>query len=282
MSDTEDFYTEVDDSVCLELSDDSVSSDDPSEIDDFEYSPNLIITQAYHGNRCFNVVRDDYLVGGTKQRGLIPLLKNSINEEFVYAGPNSGFLQVALAFAAQKTGKRCTLFVAKMRKDHPCTAKAKNMGAKVYSVYGGVLKKIQHEAEKYVRSHANTELIPFGGDSSLFVTYMIENLRLAVPPNMIVNPPKKIWLVGGSATLVKILYKVFPDTRFCIVQVGKKIWDDQLDLDRTTKYIAAEQFTEKAVLSPPYPSVASYDAKLWVFVAQHGEDGDYIWNVAKD
>ncbi|MGL6008544.1 MAG: hypothetical protein ACRC1D_03730 [Culicoidibacterales bacterium] len=168
MSDTEDFYTEVEldvciDHVCPDLSDGSVSSADPSDPPRNDYSPTMIIEPTYHGNRCFNVVRDDYLVGGTKQRGLVPLLENSINEEFVYAGPNSGFAQVALAYAAKKTGKRCTLFVAKMRKDHTCTIKARAMGAKVISVYGGILKKVQYEAEKYVRSHANTELIPFGG-----------------------------------------------------------------------------------------------------------------------
>lgn len=283
MSDSEDFYTEVlcvDE--CSDISNELIDSSDESEDVQFEYSPPLVIEPTYHGNRCFNVIRDDYLVGGTKQRGMIPLLKNSINDEFVYAGPNSGFAQVALAYAAKKTGKHCTLFIAKMRKDHPCTIKAKLMGAKVISVYNGVLKKVQVEAEKYVRSHANTELIPFGGDSDIFVKYMIENIQKAIPETMRINPPKKIWLVGGSGTLIKILYRVFPETRFCVIQVGKKIWDDQLDLSRTTKYIASEQFNERAVLQPPYPSVASYDAKVWVFVAQYGEDGDYIWNVAKD
>jgi hypothetical protein len=275
MSDIEDFYAEVNSGA-------DVWEDVSEESNKLDYSPMLIIEPAYHGNRRFNVIRDDYLVGGTKQRGMIPLLENSINEEFVYAGPNSGFGQVALAYAAKMTNKRCTLFVAKMRKDHPSTVKAKKLGAKVISVYNGVLKKVQAEAEKYVRSHANTELIPFGADSDIFLKYMVENIQKAIPPKMRTEPPKRIWLVGGSGTLIKILYRVFPDTKFCIVQVGKKIWDDQLDLDRTTKYIAAEQFNEKAVLPPPYPSVASYDAKVWVFVAQHGEDGDYIWNVARD
>ena len=28
-------------------------------------------------------------------------------------------------------------------------------------------------------------------------------------------------------------------------------------------------------------SVPWYDAKLWQFVLQHGEEGDFIWNVAR-
>jgi len=31
---------------------------------------------------------------------------------------------------------------------------------------------------------------------------------------------------------------------------------------------------------PPYPSVDTYDAKLWQFVLKYGKSGDYIWNVA--
>jgi hypothetical protein len=63
--------------------------------------------------------------------------------------------------------------------------------------------------------------------------------------------------------------------------VGKKIWPDQLN-DRTTLYISTESFMDRAVIQPPYPSVSTYDAKLFTFYLKHGLDGDYIWNVGKD
>lgn len=49
-----------------------------------------------------------------------------------------------------------------------------------------------------------------------------------------------------------------------------------------TKYVAPEKFWERALTQPPYPTVATYDAKLWQFVEQHGQDGDHVWNVAAD
>jgi hypothetical protein len=49
-----------------------------------------------------------------------------------------------------------------------------------------------------------------------------------------------------------------------------------------TKYVAPEKFWERALTQPPFPTVATYDAKLWQFVEQHGQEGDYVWNVAAD
>jgi hypothetical protein len=66
------------------------------------------------------------------------------------------------------------------------------------------------------------------------------------------------------------------------VQVGKKIWPDQLEENRTTLYISEERFTEKALIQPDYPTVSTYDAKLFTFFLKYGLDGDYIWNVGKD
>jgi hypothetical protein len=47
-------------------------------------------------------------------------------------------------------------------------------------------------------------------------------------------------------------------------------------------YEAPESFYAVAELPPPYSSVRKYDAKLWRFVLQHGQSGDWIWNVGRD
>ena len=275
--------TNIDPPDELEHSDSNDSNDSSDSGNELPpYSPKLRIEAVMHKDKVFHVVRDDYLVGGSKQRGMVPLLQNSEFQEFVYGGPNNGYAQIALAYAAQLTGKKCTLFVAKIKRDHPFTIKAKKMGAKVMKVYNGYLKTVQAAAEKYVSAHEDAELVPFGGGSEIFVKYMTDNIRKALPRNLREDPPERMWLVGGSATLLRVLYDVFPQTKFFVVQVGKTIWEDQLEMDRTTKYVAAEKFHEDAVIQPPYPTVSSYDAKVWVFAAQHGQSGDYIWNVAKD
>ena len=93
--------------------------------------------------------------------------------------------------------------------------------------------------------------------------------------------PKRIWLVAGSGTLLKSLRKVFPRSKFMVVQVGKKIWPDQMRV-KDKLFVSPKKFWEKADPLPPYPSVSTYDAKLWEFVLKYGKNDDYVWNVAKN
>lgn len=51
---------------------------------------------------------------------------------------------------------------------------------------------------------------------------------------------------------------------------------------QATLHVAAEKFWDPALRPPPYPSVANYDAKVWQFVEDYGEEGDYVWNVGCD
>jgi hypothetical protein len=63
------------------------------------------------------VVRDDLFDGGTKAR-FIPALFDGA-QEIVYAGPQEGGAQTALATVARALGKRAIIFVAKRAEPHP-------------------------------------------------------------------------------------------------------------------------------------------------------------------
>lgn len=80
-----------------------------------------------------HVIRDDYLVGGTKQRALAPMLLNNSSREFVYAGPVYGFAQIALAYCATMLGKKGTVVLSEQPsgKLHPLTRYAKFHGASI-------------------------------------------------------------------------------------------------------------------------------------------------------
>jgi hypothetical protein len=73
------------------------------------------------------VVRDDLFAGGTKAR-FIPALFDGA-QEVVYASPQEGGAQTALATVARALGKRATIFVAKRADPHPRVLMAKALGA---------------------------------------------------------------------------------------------------------------------------------------------------------
>jgi hypothetical protein len=240
------------------------------------YNPPIVITNHVYKNIKFKVFRDDYLIGGTKQRALVPLLQKINKEKFIYAGPSQGFAQLALAYAGKLTRKKVVLFLGNQT---PITKLALTFNSpELHEIHGGYLKKLQEKAEIYNKNNSNSHLVAFGGDEPMFIKLLETNLKKAMPK----IKPNRIWLVAGSATVLKVLYKIFPKTKFMVVQVGKTIWPDQIKPERTTLFISNESFMSVAIEQPPYPTVKTYDAKLWTFFKEYGKSGDYIFNIAKD
>ena len=230
-------------------------------------------------NVIVKVVRDDMIPGGTKQRAIDVFFKGE-GEEYIYAGPPTGYAQVALAQAGKKHKEKVTVFLSKRNYDTQATKKARRLGAKIiYTKNGMSLKDLQDHSVEYKNKKKNRVLLPFGLDSDKFVQRLVICIKEAWGRK---RKPERMWLVAGSATLLKALHLVFPKCHFLIVQVGKKIWPDQLEGIKNTLYISPENFNDDAEIQPPYPTVKSYDAKLWRFVLEDGQDGDFVWNVAKD
>ena len=246
------------------------------------YNPDIIITDIQYDNKKFNIIREDYLIGGSKQRGIVPLIENSNKNIFIYGGPIYGYAQIALAYSSYLNHKKAVVFVEKRNDLFPLTSYAKSYGAIIEEVpQPAYLDKILLYAENYYNEDKkNRFLVKFGANDETFIKYMIINIKKAWGDK---KHPKRIWLVAGSAILLNILYQIFPDTFFNVVQVGKTIWKDQIEYERRTKlYISSQRFQNIAKEQPPYPTVSTYDAKLWEFVKKYGMYDDYIWNVGKD
>lgn len=251
-----------------------------------DVSPPVVLDRiAVDGARGVIVVRDDLLPGGTKQRAAA-VIGALAGAELVYAGPWNGFAQVALAIACKLHDKRATVFAS--RDDYWTSVRARMYGARI-EVHGGPLKELQEAAAAYVDSSPDRALLPFGFDSPEIRAELVERLREATAsanfgtadaPVDAGHYAGTVWLVAGSGTLVNVLYEVFPAARFTLVQVGKRIWPDQIQSSRTTLHVAPEGFYDDAAEPPPYPYAAKYDAKLWQFARRHAADGDVIWNVA--
>ena len=258
------------------------STNAPSDL----YNPPVRVVEEKLEDRSFSIVREDYLIGGSKQRAIIPLLESAKyknKQKIGYAGPVFGYAQIALAYACRMLGKKAVLFVEKRPELHPFTAFAKYMGAEIVEVESRgrkntPLKAVQARA-KQVSSRKNITLLPFGLHDAMYEKIFVSQLLNATKK---MEHPVRMWLVAGSAVILNTLAEIFPDTYFLVVQVGKTVWPDQLPEGRSKLFVAPEKFWEDSEEPPPYASVSNYDAKLWQFVLQHGQDGDFIWNVGKD
>jgi hypothetical protein len=179
-------------------------------------NPKIILSEAAHEGKKFTVVRDDLLPGGTKQRA-----HNIVNQytenEVVYAGPWNGFAQVALAIACKLHGKVATIFMS--RDDYWTNIRAKMYGANiktalvqgvqgVHGVHGASLKELQSGAQAYART-ANAHLLEFGFDSAEFKQELYARI-VEAGSALDREFDGAVWMVAGSATLLNVLYKVFP------------------------------------------------------------------------
>ena len=124
-----------------------------------------------------------------------------------------------------------------------------------------------------------------GLDDDNFIIEMANSITLA---NIDRITPKVIWLVVGSGTILRALHLLWPNAKFMCVQVGRTIYpEDYVGVNMEIidhQKITHEKFMQGTAEDnlPPYDSVASYDAKLWIHARDQGKSGDYIWNVAKD
>lgn len=243
-----------------------------------------------------NVIRDDLLVGGTKQRGMYELMKKSDNDTFVYASPLNGYAMVAISYCSQLLGKESIIFVAGSVHS-PSTKKAMKYGAKIILV-NGTLEEAQKRATEYSTEHSSM-LIPFGGDSPEFSKILYKNLKKATKH---ISEPSRLWIPIGSGTLSRTLMKLWPNAKIVPIRIGKNVWEDQysseswkrmggrkrIDYLRVVndprlpkiKGFEYQRFEEPAPIMPPWPSMKTYDAKMYQRILQFGQEGDYVWNVA--
>jgi hypothetical protein len=222
------------------------------------------------------VVRDDLIPGGTKQRAWRAFEKVK-EKEIVYAGSYNGIGQVVLGIIALKLNKCATAIMTKS--NAPINNLAKEYGVNIITRPNGRYYELEDYAKKYAKNN-KAFLMKFGFNSKEISDELIKRITESTK-NVIDRFFKHtIWLTAGSGTFLKVLYTVFPNSIFNVVQVGKELDRELIKRPRINVFISKEQYYDIANIQPPYKSSSAYDAKLWTFVMQHAKNNDIIWNVA--
>ena len=234
-----------------------------------------IVIESHNG---IEVLRDDFLSGGTKS----VLLKNILDtsyDEFVYPSPVYGAAQIALSSYCKSIGKEATIFCAKRKKLHPNTQRCLDLGAKVVEIPYGYLHVVQYHAKNYCEENG-AHLIPFGGDHPIIIEAMCRAALSLESIKRFVHP-KEVWTVMSSGVLSRGLQKAWPNAKVYGVQIGHNTTEDEMGRAETfrSKY-KFQQECKKDEL-PPFPSSLTYDSKAWTFINEHATKGALFWNVGK-
>ncbi len=241
------------------------------------------------------IVRDDLLPGGTKQRAVGPYLTRKMAkgaEEFIYASPFSGFAQVALAASCQMLGVKAVLFCeidpyCPDQGPHEFTRLAEKQGATIHLCKD--LNEAERRAEAYADSHSSRFKLPLGFSDPQFIRDLQFELEKQLKQiTLLLNGlPPRIWIPVGSGTLAQAFHQALKGRSVlkCVdVQVlpeGHPRFSQLSCLSHLQLSRAPQKFHQKASNLPPVPSNLYYDAKLWTFLENEGQNGDLWWNVAR-
>jgi hypothetical protein len=217
---------------------------------------------------------------GTKERVTGPFVQKKIQDhgpdiEFVYSSSSETAGGYALARAAMLHGAKAALFLVGPR----LPPHAWGLSQLVYvEVMNMSMADMDAKANQYVASNPKRLKVPFGIHDQEYRNMLFQNLQR--DPEVLSLNGRRIWIAVGSGTLLSVLLEVLPRSTFQAVQVGKSLPVELLTNTRVTAYEAPEKFPRPAEYPPPYRSLLqNYDAKIWRFVLQHGQDGDAIWVV---
>ena len=251
------------------------------------YNPPIYISEIKHNSKQLNVIRDDYIIGGTKGRAVIGYLNYLFNtnkniNELMYLGASNGYAPVAFAYGLQLLKSNVKLIIYSQDTNLSEAKRIQNLATYIYPNvkyvrFKNSFKEIWPVIDKYMIENNNAFLIPFGLHDPKYEEMLYVVLKNHLSPHI----PKinRLWMVIGSGVLFSVLYKILTNTYFCLVQVGKNVNLDKFDKTKLTLYQSSFKLYTTINVKIPYPTTKSYDGKIWEFEKEF-KSGDYIWNVA--
>lgn len=255
------------------------------------FSPDVVLSKINLNKNDVYVVRDDYLIGGTKQRAAVPFLnycKKQGYSEFCYASPFSGFAQIALSISANICNVKSKIFaeINPNTQQVSCFTK-KSMKYSKVELFDN-LQDATLACKEYVSSKENVMEIPLGFDNSIYKEFLIQELKnqWSLICNQLNFVPKRIWLPLGSGTLIKSFNSFLPEeTQINCVNVNVLNDDDDRikmikSINRLNYFKSPLLFAESCQDLPPVPSNVFYDAKIWSILSSNVMHQDLWWNVA--
>lgn len=236
-----------------------------------------IAIEVYNG---INVLRDDLLPGGSKSLILDSELDTAVNE-WVYASPVYGGLQIALSHWCKNNNKKATIFCAKRNELHSNTQICIDLGANVIQIPDGYLNNIKGKANKYCIEN-NAKQIPFGLNTETARNIISNRIQEII--KKLGKEPDEIWCAIGSGVLAEGIIRGTKTAKIFGVQVGKEYklgMSMFLDgFDRLTVIQYPKPFDKPSDITPPFKSTQNYDAKAWEYcISQKGSGDILFWNV---
>jgi len=219
------------------------------------------------------VVRDDFIIG-TKARAADLVLSRIQEEEVVYCQPRVGLAGVSVIEASKIHGKRVTLFMPSSKKISYHQACTIERGANPIFKRIAAMPNLNREADIYAKENG-AYFIPLGLKHPL-ATAAIMLTALQIPE------PEEVYVATSTGVLTRALQIAWPNAKFISVAVARNMKAGELGRAQVISEALDFQTPEKKENLPPFPSVSTYDAKVWKYIPKDGKVDRLFWNVGQE
>ena len=213
------------------------------------YNPKLTITEIIYNNIKLNVVRDDYIIGGTYTRACLALIKNILKNKAINKLIYSDIIHDSFILSVVYC-----LHLLK-RPDIELIVYSNNGFDSIKQTLSYYHSNITFIHEKYKTKNSETAYIAGSKYKKILHKKLLKHLE------KIKNKIKRLWLIIDSDTILYTLQKCLPYTHFLGIHVNSK-------------------HTDYAVYDSQ--RLKQYDGAVVDIISKYAENDDHIWYIDKN
>lgn len=231
------------------------------------YNPDPIVID-HDGVR---VVRDD-LVVGTKTRAADLLASKINNDTMVYSQPRVGLAGVSLLDVAKHHNKKVVLFMPASKRISLHQACCIERGAIPIFERIAAMPILNIKAKEWADKH-NAFFIPLGLKHELATAAIVHTASK-------IFEPEEVYVAISTGVLSRALQIAWPNAKFTCVAVARNLKAGELG--RASVISEPLEFMQEEPIQPPFPTVRTYDAKVWKYIPKNTGRNILMWNVGAE
>lgn len=222
------------------------------------------------------VVRDD-LITGSKVRGgdcLISSLPEHI-DTIVYVQPRTGLAGVSILDVAKRHNKKVMLFMPSSKRISHHQACCIERGCE-YSFHRiAAMPNLNLIAKKWADERPNAFFIPLGLKHPMVTAGIVKTASG-------IAQPEEVYCATSTGVLTRALQIAWPDTKFISVCVSRNMKAGELGRAEAISEKLAFTASEKRENLPPFPTIDTYDGKVWKYIPKNSGRDILFWNVGAE
>ena len=221
------------------------------------------------------VVRDDLLVGSKVRGGDCLISSMECNSDtLVYVQPRTGLAGVSILDVAKRHGKKVKLFMPSSKRISHHQACCIEQGADASFHRIAAMPNLNRMAEKWANEN-DAFFIPLGLKHDLVTAGIVYAASR-------IKEPDVVYTATSTGVLTRGLQIAWPNAEFVSVCVSRNMKAGELGVAEAVSEPKSFTTKEKVGNLPPFPTVPTYDGKVWKYLPKDGKRDVLFWNVGTE